>query len=178
MKNRPIYYLKNYFSLPANWSTVIMTLITSCALYLFRNSNIKMWILGLVSLVLLLIIWYLFIRINQVREYVSEHNTISLEISRFVGSDNGNTIMILEPNEILSLDVIVVVYYISNHIEKKIATGRVSNIQQKNKLQQIDITEWSTDETVKTELLHNNIDYIDKVIVKPMFVKYGGYSNE
>ena len=168
MKNNYRRYVKDYILQPLNLISTIMAILVSISLMLFRNIKIYLWVLGIITTLLLLVIWYLYIKIGLIQKEIAQTSIINLEVEQFMAGSQDQDSLLLYANNILALGFFVNVFYFDNNVEKKIAVGKVTNIQE-NKLQQVSILEWSVDEYIKTELLHNNFKYTKNIIVKPIF---------
>ena len=176
MKVNAIKFIENYIGEPANYISAIFSVIITALTLTFRKYKIEIWILGACVIFLLIVIWGLIIALFNEKKR-NRYSIIQLEIRYFFINTANKEMLLLEGNDILSLDVFVDIFYTERDTEELIAVGKVVNIQQ-NELQQVEIVHWYTDDDVKDELLHNNFNYIKRIAVKPKFKKDGGYEDD
>lgn len=176
MKNESQKHIKHYIQKPDNLISTVIGAILSLLILLFRSIKIELWITGIITVVLLFVIWILLIMLFNEKNRVMQNNTIALEINQ-IQQISGKEIIILNKNDILKLDVMIDIFYFNNDIEQLIAIGKLINIQQ-NQLQQIQILCWYINNEIKNELLHNNLKYIKNIIVRPKFQTSGGYEHD
>lgn len=79
-------------------------------------------------------------------------------------------VLILDPSEMFHQDDLVSIYYKQGEIETQIGYGDVQNIQENNKLIQVEIL-YLSEESILNGLLINNIDCLTNVDVRPRISK-------
>jgi hypothetical protein len=87
-------------------------------------------------------------------------------------NNNNSYILLLEPSEVFSYDILASIYIAVNEVEILVAIGQVINIQDDKRIQVRIIGSLLNNKELLESLQRNDADTLQKTIVKPSVPKY------
>lgn len=144
------------------FSTVIGFILGLVSILYSTNIFVPIFVVALIIFISLAIIWYLIIIIISQKQI----KPTTIQLSQFF-STGKNHIILIKPNDILSMDAYITLYLTENECENYLATAIVTNVQE-NRLLQAKIIDWDSNSRIKQEALHNDVSLIRKISIKPI----------
>lgn len=146
----------------------VIGIIIGILLWLFSpKTTIPLWLFLLIAILALVLVITFASTAYELFKKSKDFLSLPKILVASKNSVTNQTIFLLEPSELFSIDAVVSFYYFDNSFEFLIAMGRVVNIQRDSKIQIEIIRVRPGYEAVVKQLENNDLTILSKTRIKP-----------